>query len=107
MVSSATGRSAMPDTADIDRYVEALIDAEPDGVIASYRRKFTLPAGEAVTAAMIRDHWRIERRGTLAILASDAARRAQVAAEAYATVFGQCPWLDRFDGSDRAPDLAF
>lgn len=96
----------MPD-ADVDRYVEGLIDAGPDSVVAAYRRKFNVPAALPMTAAMIREHWRIERRGTVAILASDSASRARVAAQAYTAVFGQCPWLNQADGGNRVPDLEF
>jgi SAM-dependent methyltransferase len=97
----------MSEIPDVDRHVEALIDAQPDGVVAAYRQKFAMPAAMPLTAAMVRDHWRLERRATLAILGSDPAQRAHVAAQAYTEVFGQCPWLNRIDGGDRAPDLDF
>jgi len=97
----------MSDLPDVDRYVEGLIATSPDGVVAAYRHKFGMPAATALTPAMIRDHWRIERRATLAILGSEPTNRARVAAQAYTEVFGQCPWLNQIDGGDRAPDLDF
>lgn len=97
----------MSDRADVDRYVEGLLDTGPDGVVAAYRRKFKMPAAMAVTAAMVREHWRIERRGAKAILASDRTSRARIAAEAYTAVFGQCPWLNQIEGDNRAADLDF
>src|ERR1043165_65596 len=97
----------MPNTSEVDRYVEGLIAASADGVVAAYRQKFSMSAAIALTPAMIRDHWRIERRATLAILGSDRAERARVAAQAYTEVFGRCPWLNQIDGGDRAPDLEF
>jgi 2-polyprenyl-3-methyl-5-hydroxy-6-metoxy-1,4-benzoquinol methylase len=97
----------MSETADVDRYVERLIDTRPDGIVAAYRQKFAMSAALPLTAAMIRDHWRIERRATLAILGSDAAERARIVAQAYTEVFGRCPWLNQIDGGDRAPDLEF
>src|SRR5258708_38853546 len=48
---------------DVDRHVEAMIDAAPEAVVAAYRRKFAIAAATPVTAAMIRQHWRPERHG--------------------------------------------
>jgi 2-polyprenyl-3-methyl-5-hydroxy-6-metoxy-1,4-benzoquinol methylase len=92
---------------DVDQHVEGLIDAHPDAVIAAYRRKFSVPRETLVTAAMVRTHWRIERQGTAAILASDSASRADVTAEAYGAVFGQCPWRNTAGERAQDPERAF
>jgi SAM-dependent methyltransferase len=76
-------------------------------VIAAYRHKFNIPVSMPITAEMIRQHWRIERRGARSILDAAPEARAAIAAAAYTHVFGECSWLNAADGGDRDPDVDF
>ena len=84
---------------DSDALVEGMVTKTPDSVLAAYRHKVNI-AEAPMTAAMMRQHWTIERRSTRAILQSGRSNWAATVEQAYIELYRSCAWLER----SRAPD---
>jgi SAM-dependent methyltransferase len=93
---------------DVDSYVRALIERDPETARRQYMRKFGIPYDKPLTISMVRHHWELERGLTQAILRSSPQDRPDVIERAYNRLYADCYWLNQWPARrDLRPEVEF
>jgi hypothetical protein len=88
----------------IERCQNRYIRIPHSELVARYRKKFRIDTDAVVTAEMVLNHWTLERRLTLELLASTPENRWPVFQRCYTELYGKLEWLNRLTGINRRPN---